>query len=130
MEDSLFTKIIRGEIPSYKVYEDDKTFAFLDIHPIRPGHVLVVPKTQVNHLWDLSDEDYQAVMATVKHVAQRIRDVLQPARVGTHVAGMDVPHAHVHLFPFDTAEEFWARPDMSGEPDREALAEMAQRLAF
>lgn len=130
MTDSVFTKIIRGEITAHKVYEDDKTFAFLDIHPIRPGHVLVVPKAQVDHLWDLTDEDYRAVMATVKQVAARLREVLQPVRVGVHVAGMDVPHAHVHLFPFSAADEFWTRPDMNSEPDHAALAEMAKRLAF
>ena len=130
MQDSIFTKIIKGEIPSHKVYEDDKTFAFLDIHPVHPGHVLVIPKLQVDHLWDLPDSDFQAVMATSKKIAKRITEVLRPVRVGVHVAGLDVPHAHVHVFPFDTSEDFWARPDMQTEPDHAALAEMAQKLAF
>ncbi|HEX6416036.1 MAG TPA: HIT domain-containing protein, partial [Candidatus Saccharimonadales bacterium] len=69
MQESIFTKIINGDIPSHKVYEDDKTFAFLDIHPISTGHVLVVPKKQVEFLWDLDDEDYQAVMNTSKMLA-------------------------------------------------------------
>lgn len=130
MQDSIFTKIIKGEIPCHKVYEDDRTFAFLDIHPVRAGHVLVVPKVQVDHLWDLEAADYQAVMATARKVAKRISAVLQPARVGSHVAGLDVPHAHIHLFPFSTNEEFWVRPDPTSEPDHAALAKMAAKLAF
>jgi len=130
MEDSIFTKIIKGELPCHKVYEDDRTLAFLDIHPIRPGHVLVIPKVQVDHLWDLTGEDYQAVMNTVRKVAHRIQEVLQPVRVGSHVAGLDVPHAHVHVFPFDSMEEFWVKPDAESEPDHDALAAMAAKLAF
>lgn len=131
MEDSLYTKIIKGEIPCQEVYEDELTIAFLDIHPIAPGHVLVVPKKQTDHLWDLPDEDYYAVMATVKKVAKRIREVLEPkGRVGLHVEGLGVPHAHVHVFPFETAEEFRRMADHNAQPDYTALAEMAQRLAF
>jgi histidine triad (HIT) family protein len=127
MQDSIFTKIIKGEVPCHKVYEDAKTFAFLTIGPINPGHTLVIPKKQVDHLWDLSDEDYQAVMATVKKVANRIREVLQPVRIGEHVAGMEVPHAHIHLFPFSTIDEFWKRPQETPPPDAE-LAAMAAKL--
>jgi histidine triad (HIT) family protein len=127
--DSVFTKIIKGEIPCHKVYEDDKTLAFLTINPNHPGHTLVIPKKQVDHLWDLEDDDYQAVMATVKKVGQRIREVLRPNRVGVHVAGTEVPHAHVHLFPFQSETDFWDKPSNT-EPDHAALAEMAKKLAF
>lgn len=130
MQDSIFTKIIKGEIPCYKVYEDDKTLAFLDINPIRPGHVLVIPKKQVEFLWDLEEADYQAVMATTQKVANRIREVMAPKFVGEHVAGEEVPHAHVHLFPFNNSEEFWARPNRSAPPDHAALAAIAEKLAF
>lgn len=130
MEDSIFTKIIKGEIPCHKVYEDDKTLVFMDINPIRAGHVLVIPKRQVDHLWDLNDGDYQAVMATAKKVAKQMKEVLRPERVGVHVAGLEVPHAHVHLFPFNTMDEFWTRPSTGVKPDHAALAEMAQKLAF
>jgi len=130
MAASVFTKIIAGEIPSYKVYEDDKTFAFLDIHPKQPGHVLVVPKTETDHIWDLPDSDYSALMDTTKKVANRIREVLHPSRVGVQVEGTGVPHAHVHVFPFSTVEEFRFTPDMSADPDEAALAEMAKKLAF
>jgi histidine triad (HIT) family protein len=130
MQDSIFTKIIRGEIPSHKIYEDDLTFAFLDIHPKQPGHVLVISKKEVDHLWDLPDEDYEALMTTARKVAKRIQEVLNPPRVGMQVEGLGVPHAHVHVFPFGTTEEFYAGADMSKEPDHEKLAEMAKKLAF
>lgn len=130
MQASIFTKIIKGEIPCHKVYEDDKTLAFLDIHPVQPGHSLVIPKKQVEFLWDLENEDYQAVMMTAKKVAQQIRTVLKVPYVGEQVVGIDVPHAHVHLIPFSTTAEFRAIPDMDADPDHVALAEMAKKLAF
>src|SRR5689334_21086022 len=102
MQDSIFTKIINGEIPCHKVYEDDKTLAFLDIHPVQPGHTLVIPKRQVEFVWDLDDEMYAAVMATTKKVARRLREVMSVPYVGEQVVGVDVPHAHVHLIPFTT----------------------------
>lgn len=127
---TLFTRIIQGEIPCHKVYEDERSFAFMDIHPVQPGHVLVIPKAQVDHLWDLPEEDYRAVMDTAKKVAQRMREVLRPARVGIQVIGLDVPHAHVHVIPFNTTEEFRNFPDMDKEPDHAELAELAKKLAF
>jgi histidine triad (HIT) family protein len=97
---SIFTQIIKGEIPCYKIYEDDRTFAFLDIHPESKGHVLVVPKTEVDKIYDLSDEDYQALMATVKKLSKHLESKLG-ARILWKVVGTDVPHAHVHLMPLD-----------------------------
>jgi histidine triad (HIT) family protein len=85
---------------------------------------------QVDQLWDLSKEDYEAVMATTKKVALRIREVLSPKRVGMQLMGLDVNHAHIHLVPFDTIDEYYHRPDMSAEPDHDALAEMAKKLSF
>jgi histidine triad (HIT) family protein len=130
MADSIFTKIIRGEIPCHKIYEDGKTLAFLDIHPSQPGHTLVIPKAQVDHVWDLTEEDYQALMATTKKVALHLRKKLPVRRVGVHVVGLDVPHAHIHLIPFNTTEEYRHVPDMDAEPDHAALAELAQKLAI
>lgn len=98
MKESVFTKIIRGDIPCYKVYEDDKTFAFLDINPLSDGHVLVTTKKQVDKFYDLDDEDYKALFNTVKKVAQRIEKVLS-VRAGIVVEGLEVPHAHVHVVP-------------------------------
>ncbi len=130
MADNVFTKIIKGEIPSNKVYEDELTLAFLDIHPKTAGHTLVIPKKEVDEFQNLPDEDYQAVMRTVKKVALRIKEVLQPNRVGVEIMGMDVPHAHVHVFPFDSMEEYRRKVDMSAEPNHAELAEIAQRLKF
>jgi histidine triad (HIT) family protein len=130
MEDSIFTKIIRGEIPCHKIYEDDKTFAFLDIYPKTPGHTLVIPKKQVEFVWDLTDEDYQALMSAVKKVALRIREVFDPPYVGELIVGEDVPHAHIHVYQFATTDESRRIPDRTVEPDQAALAETAKKLAF
>ncbi len=127
---TIFTQIINGEIPSHKIYEDEKTFAFLDIHPKTPGHVLVVPKSPVPFVWDLSDGDYQAVMTTVKKVANQIKQVLGYDLVGEEVIGVDVPHAHVHVFGFNSMEEFRRIVDLTAKPDHAALAELAKKLAI
>ena len=131
MQDSIFTKIIKGEIPCHKVYEDDKTLAFLDIHPIQPGMTLVVPKLQIENFADLPAEDYAALWQTVKKVAQHLQQAFpDKKRIGVQVEGLDVPHVHVKLIPINTGEEFRKAPDMSVEPDHTGLAEMAQKLAF
>jgi histidine triad (HIT) family protein len=130
MSDSIFTKIIRGEIPCHKIYEDELSFAFLDIHPKTPGHTLVVPKKQIDEFQDLPEEDYLAVMKTVKTVAKRQKDVLGAKRIGVEVIGVDVPHAHVHVFPFSNISEYRRIVDMSLEPNRDELAAMAKKLAF
>lgn len=101
---SVFTKIINSEIPCYKIYEDDKTFAFLDINPETKGHTLVVPKNEVDKIYELPDEDYQALMATVKKLSAHMEKVLG-TRTLWKVIGTDVPHAHVHLLPFDETWE-------------------------
>jgi histidine triad (HIT) family protein len=130
MTDSLFTKIINGEIPSHKIYEDEHTYAFLDIHPVSSGHTLVVPKKQVEFVWDLDDETYQALQASVKKIALHLREVLQVPYVGEQIVGVDVPHAHVHLIPFTQPIEYHAHPDDTADPDHEELAKMAEKLAF
>lgn len=130
MEDSIFTKIIKGELPSHKIYEDDKTFVFLDIHPVTRGHTLVIPKKQVEFLWDLDDEIYRAVMATTKKIALHLREVMAVSYVGVQVVGVDVPHAHVQLIPFNNASEYHRRADMSAEPDHTDLAVLAEQLAI
>lgn len=130
MEDSIFTKIINGEIPCHKVYEDDQTLAFIDINPIQPGMVLVVSKKQVDHIWDLPSEDYRAVMDTVGKVGQRLREVFaDKQRVAVIVEGFEVPHAHVKVFPVNSEHEVRSLPK-GDEPDHEALAEMAKKLAI
>lgn len=130
MTDSIFTKIIKGEIPSHKIYEDDNVFAFLDIHPIVSGHTLVVPKKQVEFLWDMDDGDYQALTLSAKRIAAHMRDVLEVPYVGVQVIGVDVPHAHVHLVPFTEVGDYRNIPDPVGDPDHDALAKIADKLAF
>jgi histidine triad (HIT) family protein len=131
MQDSIFTKIIKGEIPCHKVYEDDKALAFMDIYPIQPGQVVVVPKKQVGFVWDLEDEDYVALMMAVKKVGQRLREIFPDKdRVGVMVEGLDVTdHAHVKVFPFSAGGEFRALPTKN-EPNHEELAHIAEKLRF
>jgi histidine triad (HIT) family protein len=130
MNDTIFTKIIKGEIPSYKIYEDEKTFAFLDIHPLAEGHVLVVPKTQVEYIWDLESSDYQALMDTVQKVGKHLREVMEAPYVGVEVIGVDVPHAHVHVVPFTTTGDLHRTGSTSDEPDHENLTKVAEKVAF
>lgn len=127
-EPSIFTKIINGEIPCHKVYEDERTIAFLTIAPVRAGHTLVVPKAQVDQYIDLADEDYDAVWRTVKKVAARIREVTGKERVGVVIKGIEVPHAHVHLIPFDADESLKEGDGI--EADQADLAAMAEKLRF
>ena len=128
MEDSIFTKIIKGQIPAHKIYEDEQTLAFLDINPIQPGHTLVIPKQQIEFVWDLPDELYQAVMQTCKKVALRMREVLPQQYIHERIVGTDVPHAHVHLIPFDETADFKKEADMKVDPA--ALTAMAEKLKF
>lgn len=130
MEESIFTKIINREIPSHTVYEDDLTIAFLDIHPAHHGHTLVVSKKQVDQYIDLPDEDYAALWRTVHKVAKRLREVIGKDRVGIVVKGVDVPHTHVHLVPFNNDESLKADDVRSDEPDHAALAELAEKIKF
>lgn len=134
MEDSVFTKIIKGELPSHKVYEDDKTIAFLTIAPYVEGHTLVVPKLQVDDFDQLPDEDYQALFATVKKVANRIKEVFGVRKAVTLIMGYEVPHAHVHLMPAKSETAFFSavenRHNIPSEPDHTKLAEIAERLRF
>ncbi len=131
MEDSIFTKIIKGEIPCSKIYEDEKTLAFLDIHPLTPGHSLVIPKQQVSHFDQLDEEDYNAVFETVKKVATKLKQVTGCERVCLRVEGFDVPHTHIHVYPCNSPTDFYGRTDrLQVEPDYEALNNMANKLAF
>lgn len=130
MEDSVFTKIIKGELPASKVYEDDKTIVIVPLHPIAKGHLLVIPKVQVDQFMDLNDDDYQAVMATVKKVAQHMKQVLGTKRIGLQVVGLDVPHVHVHVIAFDTVAEYREVADESAPPDFDKIKALADKLAI
>lgn len=102
---SIFSKIIAGEIPCYKVAENDHFFAFLDIFPLKKGHVLVVPKKEVDYIFDLDDETYQGLMTFSKKVAFAIKKSIPCNRIGVTVIGLEVPHAHIHLIPINTESD-------------------------
>ena len=102
---SIFTMIINGEIPSYKVAEDENYYAFLDINPMQKGHTLVVPKREEDYLFDLTDEELAGMMVFAKKVAKAIKKSVPCQRVGVAVLGLDVPHAHIHLVPLVEGNE-------------------------
>ena len=102
MSDSIFTIIIKGEIPCYKIAEDDRFIAFLDVFPIKKGHTLVVPKAQIDYLFDLDDSLLSDLMIFAKKVAQKMERAISCERIGIAVIGLEVPHAHIHLVPLHT----------------------------
>lgn len=128
MDDSIFTKIIKGEIPCRKVYEDDAVIAFLDINPLSNGHVLVVPKEQIDLLWDLDNETYTHLWQTAKTIAKAIQDELNPLRVGVVVEGLDVPHAHIHLVPLYDRDTLQLRHDYPVDTTDERLDTIARGI--
>ncbi len=99
---SIFSKIIAGEIPCYKIAEDERCFAFLDINPVAPGHTLVVPKNETDYIFDLTDEDYQAMWQFARKVAQALKAATGCVKVGVAVIGLEVRHAHIHLVPMNS----------------------------
>jgi histidine triad (HIT) family protein len=124
---SLFTRIVRGEIPCHKVAEDDRFLAFLDIAPLRMGHTLVIPKVEVDRFFDLPSDVLADMLPFAQQVAQRIKAVVPCDRVGLTVIGLEVPHAHLHLIPIDTMEDMdFGRPKLKPGPDE--LAALAVRL--
>jgi histidine triad (HIT) family protein len=102
---SIFTRIIQGEIPSYKVAENAHCYAFLDIFPLQRGHVLVVPKKEVDLIFDLEDSEYQELMSFSKKLAKAIQKAIPCERVGMTVIGLEVPHAHIHLVPINNVND-------------------------
>lgn len=102
---SIFTKIINGEIPSYKIYEDDKVYAFLDIHPYTRGHTLVVPKIEVDYFADVPFEYATALMITAQKIAKSLDQAMECKRTQLVIAGRDVPHTHIHLIPSDSIDD-------------------------
>ena len=131
MQDSIFTKIIHGEIPSHKIYEDEHVIAFLDIYPDEEGHTLVVPKKQIDKIYDLDDEDYTHLWLAAKKVARHYEDILEK-RVIFKVIGVDVPHAHIHVVPYDPANhqqhDAHQEAKMAKEPDHGAFSKLAEKL--
>ena len=103
---SIFTKIVKGEIPSYKVAENEHFYAFLDIFPLTKGHTLVIPKEEIDYIFSIDDEMYKELWAFAKKVAKGIEEAIPCDRVGVAVLGLDVPHAHIHLIPLNNMEDF------------------------
>ena len=102
---SLFTKIIKGEIPCYKIGEDDSFLAFLDINPLVRGHALVIPKVEIDYLFDIDDDVLQNMIIFAKNVASKIKNAIPCDRVGVSVIGLEVPHAHIHLIPISKIDD-------------------------
>ncbi len=100
--ESIFTKIVKGEIPCYKIAEDDNFLAFLDINPLAKGHTLVIPKKQTDYIFDVEDAELSGLIVFAKKVARAIEAVIPCKRIGVTVIGLEVPHAHVHLIPLNT----------------------------
>jgi histidine triad (HIT) family protein len=100
---TIFTKIIQGEIPCHKIAENENYFAFLDIHPIKPGHTLVIPKKEVDYIFDINDEALSGLMIFAKKIALAIQKSVTCTRIGIMVAGLEVPHCHIQLVPFNNA---------------------------
>jgi histidine triad (HIT) family protein len=123
---SIFTRIVRGEIPADKVYEDDDHLAFLDVQPRRPGHTLVIPKREVAYLFDLPPDAYDALWRVVRRVEAGLRAATRCRRVCLAVIGFEVPHVHVHLVPTDEIAHFPLPPAIPHPPD--ARRELARRI--
>lgn len=123
---SIFTKIINGEIPSYRIFEDEHTFALLDIFPVRLGHTLVVPKVEVNYFVDVPEPYYSAVFKTAKLIAPAIQKATGAVRIGTAVIGLEVPHFHYHLIPIRSIADFSFETKES--PSQSLLSEMQKKI--
>ncbi len=124
---SIFTRIIMGEIPCHKLAEDDRYFAFLDINPVQKGHALVVPKKEVDQLFDLDRGTLEGILVFAKEVARKIKAVVPCERIGISVVGLEVPHAHVHLIPISSVSDMdFSRPRV--ELTQKEFADLAERI--
>jgi histidine triad (HIT) family protein len=124
---TIFSRIINGEISSYKIAEDDNFFAFLDIMPVAKGHVLVVPKIETDYIFDLSPELLQSILPFSKKIAEAIKKAIPCRRIGISVIGLEVPHAHVHLIPLNTMDDINFSKGKLKLPESE-LAEIAEKI--
>ena len=121
---SIFTKIVKGEIPSYKIAEDENYYAFLDINPLAEGHCLVIPKNETDYLFDIEDEEFKGLWAFAKKVAVAMKKVIECERIGVAVIGLEVPHAHIHLVPINGIYDIdFSKPKLKFSPEEfEAIA--------
>lgn len=124
---TIFTKIINGESPCYKIAGDDRYFAFLDINPLKAGHTLVVPKREIDYLYDLEDDQLTGLILFSKKVAEAIRTAFPCNRIGIAVLGLEVPHAHIHLVPMDSMDDInFKNPKLKFTP--EEFTEIAEKI--
>ena len=124
---SIFTKIVKGEIPSYKVYEDKNFLAFLDINPLKKGHTLVIPKKEVDYIFDIDSKEYQNLWNTAKKIALGMKKVIECNRISIVVMGLEVPHAHIHLIPLDTMQDIdFSQPKLNISNDE--MVQIANRI--
>ena len=122
---SIFSKIIAGDIPCYKIAEDEHFFAFLDIHPLMPGHTLVIPRKETDYLFDIDDQELADMMVFAKKIALALKNAIACKRIGLAVVGMEVPHAHIHLIPINKETDMlFSKPKLNPTADEmRALAE-------
>jgi histidine triad (HIT) family protein len=128
---TIFTKIIKGEIPCYKIAEDENYFAFLDINPLRAGHTLVVPKRETDYIFDLEDVYLSGMIVFSKKIAIAIKSALPCNRIGVAILGLEVPHAHIHLVPMDTMEDInFRNPKLKFTPEefKEIAAKISRKV--
>lgn len=125
---TIFSKIINGDIPCYKIAEDDRFFAFLDINPVSWGHTLVVPKNETDYIFDLSDEEIGEMMKFAKRVAAGIKEAVPCRKVGMAVLGLEVPHAHIHLIPLTKEGDMDFKNKVS-DPDPERMRQVALAIS-
>ena len=125
---SVFSKIVAGEIPAYKVAESNRYLAFLDVRPLQKGHVLVIPNEETDYIFDISDEEYNGLFLFAKKVALAIKMAIPCNRIGVAVMGMEVPHAHIHLIPINTMSDMnFANPKLKLSP--EEMAAVADKIS-
>jgi len=126
---SIFSRIIKGEIPCHKIAENESCFAFLDINPLSKGHTLVIPKAEVDQLFDVDDQQYSELMLFAKRVGKAIEKVVPCKRVGVTVVGLEVPHAHVHLIPINALHDMeFSKGKIEMSSDE--LADLASKIAL
>ena len=126
---TIFSKIIDGDIPCYKVAEDDNYFAFLDINPLVEGHTLVIPKVQVDYIFDLDDKILEGMISFAKKISIKLKEQIECKRVAVVVLGLEVPHAHIHLIPINSEEDVdFLRPKLKLSPD--GFEKIAKKIAM
>lgn len=126
MTECVFCKIIGGEIPATKIWEDEKYFVFLDVNPINPGHTLLLPKKHTDYIFDLSDKEYSELLLKAKEIAELLKRKLKPKRIGMAVEGFGVPHVHIHLVPLNRGNEL--NPERARPTTKEELEKIRRKI--